>query len=119
MDTCLFVLSLSLSVYASSNMVIPVVCPCCYETFENDELDQLVECDAKVGHMLCKACLQAYVREELDGKNNTVLVCCVGASGCDGRYGELVLRKSIPSDLKERFDKVEYLEMVKKFEGVW
>ena len=93
-------------------------CLCCYDTFDNVADDLLVECNAKIGHRLCKECFQSFVLEELDGKNNPNLTCA-GATECKSRYGELVLERSLPADLKKRLDKASYLEMVAAFDDIW
>ena len=99
-------------------MVVSFDCLCCYDTFDNVADDLLVECNAKIGHKLCKECFQSFVREELDGKNNPNLACACD-TGCKSRYGERILERSLPSDLKERLDKASYHEMVAAFDDIW
>mmetsp|Transcript_44021 Transcript_44021/g.106750 ORF Transcript_44021/g.106750 Transcript_44021/m.106750 type:complete len:130 (+) Transcript_44021:2033-2422(+) len=99
-------------------MVVSFDCLCCYDTFDNVADDLLVECNAKIGHKLCKECFRSFVQEELDGKNNPNLACA-GDIECKSRYGERSLARSLPADLKKRLDKASYLEMVAAFDDIW
>jgi hypothetical protein len=90
-------------------------CPCCYESFPEDEL---FECTAKLGHKVCQTCITNYVGEEVDGKNRTDFECFVGQD-CKCQFGETVLSKVLPKELKERADRAIYRKGVSEIEDLW
>lgn len=91
-------------------------CQCCYD--DSCANDELLECSANLGHKVCRACIQSYVSENLDGKNGSDFHCFVGKD-CTCGFSEAVLAKALPEDVKESVDKATYQKSVEDVEGIW
>ena len=92
-------------------------CKCCYNKYAVG--DDLFECSAGRGHLVCKSCIQKYVIDQVYGKNIARKLECFVANECNCKFSEDTLDRALPKDLKSRVDQAIHRQDIRGQEGFW
>jgi hypothetical protein len=91
-----------------------VECRVCYADYDATEMH---DCEADVGHFVCKLCITRHTSEQLHGKNNLEFKC-IGDADCSNHYQLSFLAKILPEDLNRQVNERVFADF-NELDGMW